>query len=327
MVGRRPKPTALKIMQGNPGKRPLNNSEPTPTGTPTCPRHLSKEAKAEWRRISEELSAMGLLTKVDRAALAAYCEAWARWCEAERQIQKFGLVVKSPSGYPMQNPYVGIANTALDQMRKFLVEFGMTPSSRSRLSVETTPKESKLADLYPKFQRVRVTVHCPEPVEGWFDGKRLRRAFFNLLYNACEVVPSETGAIEIDIRRAYMKTEVRVTDNGPGVPEEIRRSLFDPFVSSGKNKGTGLGLAIVLKNCRDHGGDVELEESIPGRTTFKVVLPLSNFEDNREDQNCAAVPTAITDYRPIRRGNFATTLIQSILSGIPLSPFCTWRRG
>jgi P27 family predicted phage terminase small subunit len=106
---------------------------------------LSKDAKAEWKRISQELLAIGLLTKVDRAALAAYCQAWARWCEAERNVQKYGHVVKSPSGYPIQNPYVGIANTALDQMRKFLIEFGMTPASRSRLSVETAPKHSKLA--------------------------------------------------------------------------------------------------------------------------------------------------------------------------------------
>lgn len=123
----------------------MNASEPKPTGIPTCPRHLSKDAKSEWKRISQELLAVGLLTKVDRAALAAYCQAWARWCEAERNVQKYGHVVKSPSGYPIQNPYVGIANTALDQMRKFLIEFGMTPASRSRLSVETAPKQSKLA--------------------------------------------------------------------------------------------------------------------------------------------------------------------------------------
>lgn len=140
MAGRKPKPTALKQLNGNPGKRPLNRKEPKFSGTPTCPKHLDKAARAEWKRVSDELSATGLLTTVDRAALAAYCAAWSRWVDAETNIQKFGTVIKSPkSGFPIQNPYVGIANTALDQMRKFAVEFGMTPSSRSRISVTDGP--------------------------------------------------------------------------------------------------------------------------------------------------------------------------------------------
>jgi P27 family predicted phage terminase small subunit len=137
MAGRRPKPTQLKLLEGNPGKRALNRNEPKPTGKPTCPAHLDKRAKAEWTRISKELYAIGLLTAVDRAALAAYCQCWSRWVEAEEKIRETSLVVASKkSGYPIQNPYVGIANTALDQMRKFLVEFGLTPASRTRLSID-----------------------------------------------------------------------------------------------------------------------------------------------------------------------------------------------
>jgi P27 family predicted phage terminase small subunit len=89
------------------------------------------------------LSASGLLTSGDRAALAAYCSAWSRWVTAEERIQISGLVIiASKSGYPIPNPFVGIANTALDQMRKFLIEFGMTPASRSRINLieDTTPK-------------------------------------------------------------------------------------------------------------------------------------------------------------------------------------------
>jgi P27 family predicted phage terminase small subunit len=140
MVGRRPKPTALKLLDGNPGHRAMNNSEPLFTGIPTCPKHLDKVAKAEWKRVAGELAATGLLTTVDRAALAAYCSAWSRWVTAEEAIQKFGMVIKSPkSGFPIQNPYVGVANTALDHLRKFASEFGMTPSSRSRINVSSTP--------------------------------------------------------------------------------------------------------------------------------------------------------------------------------------------
>lgn len=76
---------------------------------------------------------LNLLTIVDRAALAAYCQAWGRWVEAEANIQRFGAVIKTPKGLPLVNPYLRIAERAIDQMRKFLVEFGMTPSSRSRI--------------------------------------------------------------------------------------------------------------------------------------------------------------------------------------------------
>jgi P27 family predicted phage terminase small subunit len=136
MAGRRPKPTALKELQGNPGKRALNKNEPKPTGIPTCPSHLDRIAKAEWKRVSYELLSVGLLTVVDRSALGAYCAAFARWVKAEKELQNKPAVVKAPSGYPMPNPYIGIANSALDLMRKFLTEFGMTPASRSRIHVE-----------------------------------------------------------------------------------------------------------------------------------------------------------------------------------------------
>jgi P27 family predicted phage terminase small subunit len=109
-------------------------SEPKPTGVPTCPRHLDDDAKKEWKRISAELITLGLLTSVDRAALAGYCVAWSRWIAAELQIQKFGTVIKSPkSGFPIPSPYVGIANVAMDHMRKFSIEFGLTPASRSKV--------------------------------------------------------------------------------------------------------------------------------------------------------------------------------------------------
>lgn len=136
MAGRKPKPTSLKRLEGNRGKRPLNISEPKFSGTPLRPEHLDETARKEWDRISVELTSAGLLTSVDRAALSAYCAAWSRWVNAEENIQKFGAVIKSPkSGFPIANPFVGIANTSLTLMHKFLIEFGMTPSSRSRISV------------------------------------------------------------------------------------------------------------------------------------------------------------------------------------------------
>jgi P27 family predicted phage terminase small subunit len=157
MPGRKPKPTALKAISGNPGHRPLNRNEPKFTGVPSCPKHLNKVARAEWKRVSIELAAAGLLTNADRAALAAYCAAYGRWVAAEENIAKFGLVITvgkkdGKPGYPVQNPFVGIANTALDRMRRFLVEFGMTPSSRSRIQVGNTDA-GITDDMFESFLR------------------------------------------------------------------------------------------------------------------------------------------------------------------------------
>jgi P27 family predicted phage terminase small subunit len=76
----------------------------------------------------------GILTTLDGTALAAYCQAFSRWVDAEAKARKLGPIIKSPSGYPMLNPYVTLAKTAFDQMTKYLIEFGMTPAARSRVA-------------------------------------------------------------------------------------------------------------------------------------------------------------------------------------------------
>jgi len=134
--GRPPKPTNLKRLAGNPGKRPLNPSEPTfREDSGYCPRWLPPAAKAEWRRVVPELAAQGLLTIVDRSALEAYCMAYAQWQEAEMILDELGLTFTTPKGYVQQRPEVAIANNAAKRMKTFMVEFGMTPSSRSRISL------------------------------------------------------------------------------------------------------------------------------------------------------------------------------------------------
>ena len=146
--GRRPTPTSLKLLRGNPGKRPLNPQEPRPpVAVPRAPAHLSPEARKEWRRTGRLLAAMGLLAEIDRAALAMYCEAWARWAEAEQALQKYGLIVKSPSGLPMQSPYLAVANKAMEQIGRLLAEFGMSPASRTRVHAAVVGEESELGRL------------------------------------------------------------------------------------------------------------------------------------------------------------------------------------
>jgi P27 family predicted phage terminase small subunit len=139
MRGRRPKPTRLKYLTGNPGKRPLNEHEPKPEIVmPDCPVELGPVAHREWDRMAAELASLRILTQLDRAALAAYCGAYAMWAEATEAIQKFGTMVKSPTGYPVQSPYVSIANRQAEIMMRIASEFGFTPASRSRISVPTS---------------------------------------------------------------------------------------------------------------------------------------------------------------------------------------------
>ena len=108
--GRKPKPTAMKELEGNPGKHPLNTSEPKPNKkAPACPKWLEPEAKKEWRRLAKQMEAIGILTEVDMAAFAGYCQAYARWKEAEEFITQHGTIVKTPSGYWQQVPQVSIA--------------------------------------------------------------------------------------------------------------------------------------------------------------------------------------------------------------------------
>ncbi|PVE25797.1 phage terminase small subunit P27 family [Microvirga sp. KLBC 81] len=148
MRGRKPKPTRLKLIEGNPGKRPLNPHEPqVPTKAPTCPSHLNPTAKAEWKRLASDLHRLGILTEMDRAVLAAYCQAYGRWVEAERKLKETPLLIKLPSGYIQQSPWLAIANKQLELMHKYLAEFGLSPASRTRVEVRMPQKTSKFAGL------------------------------------------------------------------------------------------------------------------------------------------------------------------------------------
>ncbi len=135
--GRKPKPTSLKVLEGNPGKRPLNKNEPQPEKkAPRCPSWLEPEAKKEWRRMAKALETIGVLTQVDKAAFAGYCQAYARWREAEEFLSKHGTIFKTPSGYIQQLPQVAIARNYLQTMKDFCSEFGLTPAARTRIKVD-----------------------------------------------------------------------------------------------------------------------------------------------------------------------------------------------
>ena len=150
-MGRRgpaPTPTNIVRLRGNPGKRPLSKEEPQPRRSrPSCPRWLKGEARKEWNRVVPELDRLGLLTVVDRAALVTYCQAWARWVDAEANIEQYGSVLKAKkSEYFQVSPYITISKQSALLVKAFCQEFGLTPASRTRISVPEPPKEDKFED-------------------------------------------------------------------------------------------------------------------------------------------------------------------------------------
>jgi signal transduction histidine kinase len=126
-----------------------------------------------------------------------------------------------------------------------------------------------------EFRNVRILLVAGEELDGMFDPRKLERVFFNLILNACEATGGTDRTITIDARRNGEMFEIRVEDNGSGIPGSIRNTLFDPFVSSGKPNGTGLGLAIVSKIVQDHSGIVSVEHTSETGTTVLVRLPRS----------------------------------------------------
>lgn len=157
MRGRKTKPSALKELEGNPGKRALNKHEPKPeTAIPDCPPVLAGPARTEWKRITAQLEKLKVIALVDRGALAAYCMAWGDVVKATNKLKKEGEVIISEKGGMYQNPWVSIRNSAMDRMVKISAEFGMTPSSRARVKVETPTEEDEMAGFLFGNRSVKV---------------------------------------------------------------------------------------------------------------------------------------------------------------------------
>ena len=112
-------------------------NEPTPEpGIPDPPELLAGAALIEWDRITPELNKIGILSHLDLAVVSAYCQAWARWLDAEKNLSKAGPVVKAPSGYPILNPWLSVSNKALQQVQRLACELGLTPSARTRIDID-----------------------------------------------------------------------------------------------------------------------------------------------------------------------------------------------
>lgn len=155
--GRNAKPASVHLINGNPSK--LSASQLAGLGktidpkskAPACPEFLSADAKAEWRRISADLLALGVLTKIDRSELAVYCQAWGDWKYARNKITELkdgGFVEATPSGYKQMSVWMQVSNRAEDRMRTAGAAFGMNPAARTRLQVREPQGE-----LFPNAEK------------------------------------------------------------------------------------------------------------------------------------------------------------------------------
>src|SRR5208282_3959928 len=169
--------------------------------------------------------------------------------------------------------------TGVNQMTDLidsLLEFArnresLSPSYSS--VIETVQRATQAVRLHPRHQGTRIEIVSRGRNLAWFDSRKLERALCNLLLNACEAAPSSEGKVRVNIENSGSGIAIAVSDNGPGIAEEIQGRLFHPFVSFGKENGTGLGLTVVQKIVQDHGGQVMMERTADARTVFRITIP------------------------------------------------------
>jgi P27 family predicted phage terminase small subunit len=157
MPGRKPKPTSLKVLNGNAGKRPLNKNEPKTTpGISRCPSWLSPKAKTAWKEIGGHLKNMNVLNVEDSKALELLCDAYSEWRDARAVIQREGSTYETDTENGVRHwnrPEVSVANDAWRRVKSMLSEFGLTPSSRSKIQVNG----SEADDPFKKPSKKRAT--------------------------------------------------------------------------------------------------------------------------------------------------------------------------
>ena len=167
-------------------------------------------------------------------------------------------------------------NGTTDMIESLLI-FSRTGASMRRepeLMATLLERATALVRAHPDAEGATLITQYGEPTETAVvvDGKRIERAISNLLLNACESVRTMgmPGTVTVILETQERQMIINVIDNGPGVPEKIRETLFDPFVSEGKQKGTGLGLTLAHCIAVEHGGEVILLSSLPGETIFQM---------------------------------------------------------
>jgi signal transduction histidine kinase len=169
--------------------------------------------------------------------------------------------------------------SAIDQMNQLLSSLLACSSGPDALRlgarniVDTVERAIRMTSVRQEFRLVTIQYHHHGTTVGWFDASRLERVVANLVLNACEAVSSDSGQVGISTIGNQEYLQIRVWDNGPGIPAAIGDSAFEPFVSYGKAEGSGLGLAIAKKIVEDHGGEIYLDKGHKEGTLFTITIP------------------------------------------------------
>jgi signal transduction histidine kinase len=173
----------------------------------------------------------------------------------------------------------GTINEMTDLLDSFLVSVRTEKTSdlKSKSMNLVIQRAVGMVRSHPDAQECELVICEAPPLQARIDSQRVGTAIYNLLLNACQALKpcSPPKRVEIALSQDDSSICIRVEDNGRGVPDCIRNVLFQPFVSADKVSGVGLGLAIAEHAARVHGGCLNLEQSIPGKTVF--VLQLPNF--------------------------------------------------
>ena len=171
---------------------------------------------------------------------------------------------------------------AMTERLDLLLQFGSggrnNPLVHERVSL-VVEKAAAAVKLHPDGRNVSIKAGNFPPAEADIDARSLESAIYNLLLNACQAATLSTHVPEVKVHLTEVDEQICVTisDNGPGVPALVRRTLFNPFVTAGKPNGTGLGLTLASRIAEEHGGSVRLVESNAGRTVFTLSLTKNRF--------------------------------------------------
>jgi signal transduction histidine kinase len=181
---------------------------------------------------------------------------------------------------------------AMTERIESLLQFGgsgrKSPLVRARVSL-VVEKAVAAVKFHPDGRNVSITVGKFPPTEADIDVRNLESAIYNLLLNACQAATRSTHVpeVRVDLTEVDEQICVTISDNGPGIPAPVRRTLFNPFVTAGKPNGTGLGLTLARRIAEEHGGSVCLAKSNRERTVFTLsltknrLLPLEDLKSDR----------------------------------------------